>query len=90
MFTITTTSFIIGFRKKPPRTVDLCSEYIQEFLEDVRMALESFYDDDVQMSEEEVDEKMEWVERYICGELYDRCGSFNFTLPLLSWAPIIY
>ncbi|RUS19908.1 hypothetical protein BC937DRAFT_86717 [Endogone sp. FLAS-F59071] len=64
-------NFIIGFRKKPPRTPDLCSDYIQDFLEDVRMALESFYTDDVQMTEEEVDEKMEWVERYICGELYD-------------------
>ncbi|KAI9286358.1 hypothetical protein BC943DRAFT_351671 [Umbelopsis sp. AD052] len=71
--------FITSFRRRPPKNLDAAGMAVQSLLRDVESNLEKekhTLDEHaravkVSLSPYEVDQKMEWVENYVCRELYD-------------------
>ncbi|CAO3696186.1 unnamed protein product [Umbelopsis ramanniana] len=71
--------FITSFRRRPPKNLDAAGMAVQSLLRDVESNLEKekhTLDEHaravkISLSPYEVDQKMEWVENYVCRELYD-------------------
>jgi hypothetical protein len=85
------TRFITSFRRRPPKNLDAAGMAVQSLLRDVESNLEKekhTLDEHaravkISLSPYEVDQKMEWVENYICRELYDRYVLFHISVAYL-------
>lgn len=72
--------FITSFRRRPPKNLDAAGVAVQSLLRDVEASLEKeiqALDEHaravkISLSPNEVVNKMEWVESYVCRELYER------------------
>lgn len=71
--------FITSFRRRPPKNLDAASNAVQSLLRDVEASLEKEVQTldqharavKISLSSDDVEQKVEWVESYICRELYD-------------------
>jgi Domain of unknown function (DUF5601) len=62
-------SFIDNFRAKPPSNPEIASHTFQQYMDHIQDTLSTYFDGNL-LTEAQIEEKMEWVERYLCTELY--------------------
>ncbi|KAM3578433.1 hypothetical protein VKS41_009024 [Umbelopsis sp. WA50703] len=75
--------FITSFRRRPPKNLDAASTAVQSLLRDVEASLEKEVQTldqharavKISLSPDDVEQKMEWIESYICRELYECSAS---------------